>query len=218
LGLYDLWESSPIRLESPENQSEEIIDVIFPGNPLLCCGKADYEFATRRRVTWRGHLHRLAKIVPNPMLTVSGHTQDMGRLSEHTKEATAARVYLVIEFDFSEFAGDGKTPSQWAPLVREWTAAGITVGDAGAALHLHLALRLPLVLVVHSGGKSLHGWYYVYETADNQLRPFMAYAVSLGADPHTWLRSQFVRMPDGRRENGNPQITYYFDPRKAVKE
>src|SRR5262249_2770078 len=58
-GLVDLWESSPIRLED-SNQAEAIIDLIFPGNPLLCCGLSKEEFATRRRGIWRGHLHRLA--------------------------------------------------------------------------------------------------------------------------------------------------------------
>jgi hypothetical protein len=32
----------------------------------------------------------------------------------------------------------------------------------------------------------------------------------------TWTRSQFVRLPDGRRQNGVRQVTYYFDPTKAV--
>jgi hypothetical protein len=111
----------------------------------------------------------------------------------------------------------GKTPSQWAPLVREWRDSRITLADACAALHLHLAALLPLVAVVHSAGKSLHGWYYVFDKIDVELRPFMDYAVSLGADHATWLRSQFVRLPDGLRQNGRRQVTYYLDPRKAVK-
>jgi hypothetical protein len=45
----------------------------------------------------------------------------------------------------------------------------------------------------------------------------MTYAVRLGADPHTWLRSQFVRMPEGTRENGKRQTVNYFDPDQAVK-
>ena len=147
--------------------------------------------------------------MPNPMWKPVGRTQD-GKLSQHTLENTAARVYLVVEFDFAEFAPDGKTPTLWAPLVREWRRAGITVTDACAALHIHLAARLPLVAAVHSGGKSLHGWYPAFNQTDDQLRPFMDYAVSLGADKATWTRSQFVRIPDGRREDGRRQIAYYF--------
>jgi len=40
----------------------------------------------------------------------------------------------------------------------------------------------------------------------------MEYAVSLGADSATWTKSQFVRMPDGTRENGKRQEILYFNP------
>ena len=40
----------------------------------------------------------------------------------------------------------------------------------------------------------------------------MRYAVSLGADRATWTRSQFVRMPDGTRDNGKRQTVYFFNP------
>jgi len=37
-------------------------------------------------------------------------------------------------------------------------------------------------------------------------------AVKLGADPATWSRSQFCRMPDGRRDDGCRQTVFYFNP------
>ena len=70
----------------------------------------------------------------------------------------------------------------------------------------------PLALVVHSGGKSLHGWFYCHEQPEPALRKFMAYAVSLGADRATWTRSQFVRLPAGQRDTGARQSVFYFDP------
>src|SRR5260221_3330644 len=176
-GLCDLVERSPLRFEDGESHTEEIIDILFPGDPLLCVGKSQSCFATRRREIWRGHLSALPLIVPNPMLGVLGKTKVENRLSEHTLEQTARRVYLVIEFDISEYARDGTTPSEWAPLVREWRDSGITVADACAALHLHLATLLPLVCVVYSGGKSLHGWYLAYRKPEVKLRAFMSYAV-----------------------------------------
>ena len=33
LGLVDLWEASPVRFEDSESHAEEVIDVLFPGNP-----------------------------------------------------------------------------------------------------------------------------------------------------------------------------------------
>jgi len=70
--------------------------------------------------------------------------------------------------------------------------------------------------VTHSGGKSLHGWYLALGKSRAELRRFMNYAVSLGADRATWTRSQFVRVADGLRENGQRQRVFYFNPGKAV--
>jgi hypothetical protein len=36
-GLADLWELSRPRIEDSAQHSEEIIDQLFPGDPLLCC-------------------------------------------------------------------------------------------------------------------------------------------------------------------------------------
>lgn len=44
------------------------------------------------------------------------------------------------------------------------------------------------------------------------MLPFMRYAISIGADPATWTRSQFVRMPDGTRDNGKLQRVHFFNP------
>jgi hypothetical protein len=175
-GLVDLWEAS----------------LLFPGDPLLCCGKSQRLFNTRRREEWRGKLSALSLIVPSPMLTKTGPRKKDGKPSEHSLYATARRIYLVCEFDRAS-------------------------ADEAAAILRHLSTRLPLVLVVHSGGKSLHGWYSAFGRYECDLSSFMKYAVWLGADPVTWTRSQFCRMPDGTRlENGNRQVTHYFNPQHAI--
>jgi hypothetical protein len=184
--LVDLWEESPIRLEDNESHTEEIVDVMFPGNPLLCCGKSSMEFATRSRETWRRRLADLQLIVPSPMTGRTGLTQN-GKESEHTLSNTGPRRFLVVEFDAGSI-------------------------DEHAGLLRHLAERAPMALAVHSGGKSLHGWFYCAGQPEDRLRRFMRYAVSLGADPATWTRSQFVRMPDGAREDGKRQVVYWFKP------
>jgi hypothetical protein len=186
-GLVDLWEASPVRIESNEPRTEEIMDVLFPGNALLCCGKSNSEFDTKPREDWRGELSALQLIVPSPMSAVTGLTQK-GEISKHSLNNTGARRFLVCEFD-----------------------TGTT--DEHAALLLYLASRAPLVLAVHSGGKSLHGWFHCAGQPEGRLRRFMEYAVSLGADHATWSRCQFCRMPDGRRDNGNRQTVFFFNPR-----
>jgi hypothetical protein len=62
-----------------------------------------------------------------------------------------------------------------------------------------LADYAPLVLVVHSGGKSLHAWLACRGQEDATVHRVFTYAVRLGADPATWTRCQLVRMPDGTR-------------------
>ena len=80
-----------------------------------------------------------------------GLTQE-GKESAHALSITGPRRFLVVEFD------DGEA-------------------DDHAALLLHLAARAPLALVLHSGNKSLHGWFPTHDRTEEQLRWFMAYAI-----------------------------------------
>ena len=184
-GLAQLLKLSKSHFEDARPHTEDVIDRLFPNNPLLCCGKSNSEFDTKPRETWRGELSALALIVPSPMLAVTGLTKD-GRESKHTLNNTGPRRFLICEFD-----------------------TGTT--DEHAALLIHLAGFAPLVCAVHSGNKSLHGWFYVYDQPDANVEKFFRYAVSLGADRATWTRSQFVRMPDGTRDNGNRQTVFFMN-------
>ena len=105
---------------------------------------------------------------------------------------TGPRHYLVVEFDQGSF-------------------------DQHAALLWHLRKFAPLMICVHSGGKSLHGWFFVADESEPVIEEFFRYAVSLGADPATWTRCQLVRMPDGQRDNGKRQRVVFFDPEGACK-
>jgi hypothetical protein len=72
--------------------------------------------------------------------------------------------------------------------------------------------RKPRSADVCSGGKSLHGWFSVWGDPEDAVLKFFQRVVSLGADPATWTRSQFVRMPDGTRQSGEKQPVFYLDP------
>jgi hypothetical protein len=95
-GLVDLWEISPLRFADNQSHAEEIIDALFPDDPLLCAGKSHCDFETRSRSEWRGELTALQVIGPNPMTARIGRTQD-GKQSAHTHETTGPRRFLVIE-------------------------------------------------------------------------------------------------------------------------
>jgi hypothetical protein len=184
--MMDLWESSPNRFSDKRSHTEEIIDALFRGNPLLCCGKTQADFDTKPRSKWRGELASMQFIVPSPMIKWVGQTKE-GKESAHCLDATGPRRFLVIEQD-------------------------IGTVDEQAAVLVHLMYRAPLALSVHSGGKSLHGWFYCHGQTDETVKAFMHHAVSLGADRSTWTKSQFVRMPDGERADGARQSVYYFRP------
>ncbi len=203
--LIDLWEASPMRLGSNAPRTDAIVDILFPGNPLLCCGWSRYRFDTRLRKHWH-KLDELQFIVPNPMARKRGVTK-AGKLSAHSLENTGRRHFLVIEFDFR-----AERSLEEAELLQSLKRRQCDVRDLCAALLLHLATTAPLALVVYSGGKSLHGWFPCIGQDEDWLRAFMDKTVSLGADDATWSRSQFVRMPDGKRENGRRQSVYFFNP------
>jgi hypothetical protein len=200
--LAALHADSPVKIDGRAIRAEEVIDAMFPGDPWLCCGAASHDFSTKRHSEWRGCLADQSFIVPSAMLGRYGFTKD-GRVSEHAQSAVGPRQYLVVEFDFALKSRDGLHDTALAPLIRRLDACNIKVADMCAALLAHLARFAPLALVVHSGGKSLHGWFPCAGIPEDELRGFMHFACQLGADPKTWSPSLFVRMPDGtRRDHG----------------
>lgn len=189
LSLADLWEASPIRCDEDGPGTAEILRMLYPPECLVCVG-SKYDFQTLPLAELK-HPNRLEQIMPSPMLSKWGRTKE-GKASQHSLEATGPRRFLVIEGDKLE--GE-KIPK-----------------DTQAAVLMHLAERAPLAMVVDSGGKSLHGWFFVAGKSDEQLAPFFRRACSLGADPGMWCRSLFSRMPGGRRAGGEPQPVFFLNP------
>ena len=182
----ELRSLSPVTIPALLSDPEFVIDSLFGENQLLCIGRTSREFATRPRNEWLGQLGDMQFLVPTSMRAVWGLTKK-GYWSQHTLQNTGPREYLVVEFD----TGDSEHQT---------------------ALLYHLGALAPLVLAVHSGGKSIHGWFSCRGADDRQLESFFRYAVSLGADDATWSRSQFVRMPNGVRENGRRQDVLFLNP------
>lgn len=197
--------------DDDHRQTDRIVEQLFPDDPLICCGWRINHVDTRRLSDWRGQMAAMPFIVPSPMTAREGKNQK-GEWSRRCLDNTGPRRFLVVEFDFKEKTDDGiDTPD--VPLLRSLAASGISVAQLNLALHFHLAKFAPLVLVVHSGSKSEHGWYFAAGQTEERVRRFMDYAVSLGADRATFTKCQLVRMPDGTRvQNGKRQCIRYFNP------
>ncbi len=166
-----------------------VLDALYEYDDLLCLALDIRSASTMPRHNWRGKEPAMQFIVANPMTATVGRTQE-GKLSARCLEiAATSRRYVVIEFDRG-------TP---------WEQAGILSS-------LHTEDRVPLVMVVWSGGKSMHGWFDVRRLEESEQQDFFAWAVTLGADPSLWDPCKLVRMPGGRRGNGNTQAILDFQP------
>jgi hypothetical protein len=182
-GVEELRRSSPVVFLF--ECSFHVLNRLFEENEWVCCASSPQLSATKKFDEWRDQLDQVRFVVPSPMRSEFGVTLE-GRESMRCLDNVGNRRFLVIEFDSS-------------PI------------DSQAGAIKFLSEYLPLVMVIHSGGKSLHSWYSG-DADSEQLLKFMRLAVSLGADPATWSKCQLVRLPFGRRDNGNLQNVLYFDP------
>jgi hypothetical protein len=190
----------------------EILPLLFPEDqragkdPLLCVSmEAKGESHTlpvsaHCHPLNQWHTNRASFLIPSAMTARTGKTQG-GRASARSKENTGPRQHIIVECDGGESH------------------------DEQAAILNHLAGQFPLVMIVDSGGKSLHGWFNVRGLSESEVEKFAAYAASLGAD-NTPLKnpSQLVRMPNGyRRVSGGvahdpiKQQVIYFNPLNPAK-
>ena len=186
-GLYELWEKSPVRMEDEPGWTDKIIQALFPSRSCLCVGVVK-ESSNIVPVDTKG-INRYQLIVPNIPIGEEALKND-GNPSPRAKANFDGRRFLVIEFDRADLSFDDQS-----------------------AILMHLAGFAPMTLVVFSGGKSLHGWYYVANASEKEVARFFEYAVSIGADPATKTINQYVRMPGARRsDNGALQTVYYLNP------
>ena len=168
--------------------SEEVIDALFPEDALICAALDTRSALTQEREAWRGKESGLQFIVANPMTAKTGTNQSGQQSNRCHDNATKNRTYLVVEFD-----------------------RGALSEQAAILSSLHSSVS-QLVLVVWSGGKSLHGWFNVQKLPEYAKLRFFRHAVYLGADASLWDPAKLVRMPGGRRDSGETQHIFHFNP------
>lgn len=220
-GLKALRAASQVDLLIAPATTDDIVSQMFGyeegvNDPLICGASGEKRWNTWRLSKWLkvGDLNQCSHIVANAMSKVMGLTQG-GKPSSRCRDNTGPREYLIVECDIAKLRKDGKKPTEWKPWIESWEKEGRTIADACAAVFLHLSKNAPLVLAVHSGNKSIHGWFSCRGIDEERLKGFFKYAVSIGADDKLWWPEQLTRMPGGRRvENRKLQEVLFYDPEK----
>lgn len=179
-----------VNIPAPMTRTKDYLDMLYRQTDLLCIGKTAYEFRTVRLEDIPEENKDLGMcefINPSPMSDAAGITAS-GDWSAHAKSNTGPRVYSVIEFDSGEL-------------------------HEHAAILKYLAKHLPLVMMVYSGSKSVHGWFNTAQINEPQVEAFYREAVMLGADPKMFSPTQFSRLPMGRNPRTNrTQRVLFFRP------
>jgi hypothetical protein len=132
-----LWECSPVRLDWPrEEDPVELLKRLYePEEKLFLGGRLDSDprhIRTAREWSedfeWGGAVPE--HIIPNPLAGRPATTKD-GKQSWRADACVAAFKFVVVEFD-------------QMPLEQQ--------------ICFWAGVQLPVVAIIHSGGKSLHGW------------------------------------------------------------
>jgi hypothetical protein len=168
----------------PECSTADYLRWLYREDDLLCIGYTAFAFHTlplRELLSSHQQLSVGQFINPSPMSALIGVTAD-GKYSAHSSSNVGPRVYVVVEFD----------DDSWLEH---------------AALLRFLATKLPLVMMVFSGGQSLHGWFKSADVAEHEVLGFYELAVRLGADPKLYSPCQFARLPMGR--NGLQRVIHF---------
>lgn len=162
-----------------------LLECLFPApGALVCIGTAFNRFTTAPLAEHENLSHGQF-IVPCSMTARQGITA-AGKTSCRAKSITGERRFIVFDFD--------EPPSAHHPAIIRWL----------------MGVRAP-VLVLSSGGKSLHAWYAT-ETTESDGK-FWQLGIMAGADPALKANyAQAVRLPMGTRDTGNAQRIIYFNP------
>jgi len=167
-----------------------IIEALFPEDALICCSKAK-EWGTETKLIseFGDELDKFSFIVPQTMTRRLGLTKDNPpKSSPRTLDNTGPWRFFVYESD------------------------SLSLDDQAAVIYLLASIR-PLALVVFSGSKSVHAYFYVGALSECELLEFQRLAIRLGGCTGPLNRCQLVRMPSGfNYSTQRLQEVLYFDP------
>ena len=173
--------------------SENVLDRFFFPDELICMAETKKTARTLQRHRYRGREERLPFVVPNVMTAQWGENA-VGRRSSRCNSIVGPLRHLVIEFDTG-------TLDEQAALIGNIAQHGV-----------------PLMMVLWSGGKSLHSWFDITKLAEEERYKLQRYAVAIGADRATFVPCQLCRTPNAiRTENGNKQAVWLLNATASLE-
>lgn len=168
----------------------QLLEQLFPNDPLICMGRSLAAAITAPLS--KHNLDGKQFIVPNPMTAKTGLTKHKD-IRQRSRDNTGEQIYVVVEADFPILSKEDQIHFGATLLIRM------------------LALGHKLCVVVHSGNKSIHGWFRV--GTQHSKHDLMRAAATMGADTLTFRKEQWVRLPGGTRDNPDRthQSVLYYD-------
>jgi len=196
-GEADIWEASPIRMETPpgpEDAARLLVSLYAPDDRLFIGDT--YGRTVKTAAEWvalfRGGMPIPPHIIPNPVTGTTALTKD-GRPSFRADACVKAFRFAVAEFD------------------------GMSREDQ---LRFWWAVNLPVCALIDSGGKSLHAWIHVDDVntveqwttlVEGEL--FGLFLIPLGCDAACRNEARLSRLPGHfRSEKGKWQRLLYLAP------
>jgi len=202
----DLWELSPFRIDwAPGPQDAvTVLRMLYRSDEILFCG-GKYDTAVQSVRRWVAAIQAGAvpeHIAPNPMTGRAHPTKD-GKESFRSDSAVADHRFVVVEFD------------------------AITEAHQMAFWHSIIQGKLlPVAALIHSGGKSVHGWIKVDlpdaaawdEVVRVELYGASGRLTALGADKACANPARLSRLAGHKRDGSRLQRLLYLNPSTGVPQ
>jgi hypothetical protein len=193
----EIWESSPIRIDWPPVQdAAEVIQRLYQPTDKLFAGSrlvASPEFILTAAEWCDRFAHGDSipeHIIPNPLTGEQGLRKD-GQPSYRADDCVASFRFAVVEFDAM-------------PLEQQ--------------IQFWAGVKLPVVALIDSGGKSVHGWVRVDAADRDQWErrvegKLFTMLTAVGADRSCKNEARLSRMPGHfRTEKKRYQRLLYLNP------
>jgi len=196
VSLNDLVALSP---STPPDTPLEALGQLFRQDELICVATRPDATSIATLANYSAlnpEFNGIQLIVPNPMTAKRGLTKS-GKPSKRCADNTGGRRRLVLDFD--------KPAAAIQPSLVAYLAEYCGQDPE---------------LVLHSGGKSLHGWFRCGGWSPDDIRTFEEEAALIGADPALFgegRRCQLVRLPAGTRDNKKKQTVHFWNPNPSFK-